>query len=74
LRLILLWPPTLRKDNISKLKYIEKDKLILQQYIDYFRNRRLSSLKSSILGFLLEEIEAKAFNVYDIEYNIRTYL
>ena len=53
---------------------MEKDKLILQQYIDYLRNRRLSSLKSSILGFLLEEIKAKAFSVYDIEYNTRTYL
>jgi hypothetical protein len=74
LRLVLLWPPTLRKDNILKLKYIEKNKLILQQYIDYLKNRRPSSPKSSILGFLLEKIEAKAFSVYNIKYNVYTYL
>jgi hypothetical protein len=72
--LALPWPPTLGKDNISKLKCTEKDKLVLQQYMDYLRNRRPSSPKSSILGFLPEEIEAKAFSVYDIEYNARTYL
>ncbi|KAH8772313.1 hypothetical protein BGZ57DRAFT_895199 [Hyaloscypha finlandica] len=51
LRLALPWPTTLGADSISKLKCTEKDKLVLQQYMDYLRSWRPSLPKSNMLEF-----------------------
>jgi hypothetical protein len=49
LRLALPWLTTLGADSISKLKYTEKDKVMLQQYMDHLISGRASSSGSNVL-------------------------
>lgn len=56
--LALPWPSTLGKDSISKLKCTEKDKRVLQMYMDYLGSWRPSSQNSNTLGLLLDRGDA----------------